>query len=197
MRRFFIVLLGLILLCGASQAESLLVITPLSLAHGQATVVQCDGQALLVDTGARSDTAALLSYLLQLGIASVDCILITQPQASTLGGLDTLLGLYRPEVVMMLAAETDESCAQYAGMVLSRHQQAVAAPGSTLHLGSATIETAHPPSITIVHGTLRLILDGGATLRTDDSTPGHTAPAWLSDGSALHPLGIQQTDDVP
>jgi competence protein ComEC len=81
----------------------------LSVGQGDCAVVQSDGRAILIDTGpatGESDAAQriVLPKLRQLGIDTVDLILLSHPDLDHVGGVPTLLKAF-PNVRVVMSAQ--------------------------------------------------------------------------------------------
>lgn len=118
MRRMKILPILLCILCCASTAlgESTLTLTLFDSAEGAAALLQCDGEAMLINTGPRHASGHLIQHLLALGIPSFSYILVTDPASHNVGGLGQILKLYDTGTLWMqtLPDEMASSCYQHA-----------------------------------------------------------------------------------
>lgn len=92
-------LLAVLLACmiafsGAARAESLLVITFLGQQDGGMTLLQCDGETMLMDAGVPGDAGTLLARLLQLGVTSFDHVISLPSQQMENGALGELFKVF-------------------------------------------------------------------------------------------------------
>lgn len=178
----------------AQGSDVPLVVTVLSHGSGRAVLLQCGGQAMLVDTGSRAEAGTLLRDLLSLGIVSFECIAITGGGAAEAGGLARVLEVYETQRVWApdFAGAEPSSCYQHAAMVARRKGIALDTPaaGDTFPLGSATVVAIvgeQTLTLRVEHGAVRLDLPDVQALET---------ASYLSDGSELIEIGIrEETED--
>ena len=145
MRKFIALCLILCfaLLPAGALGESMLVATFLDAGPGSAILLQCDGEAMLIDSGPRSASGTLLSRLLSLGITSLSHAVITHPHADHIGGLCGLLPSY--DVGTLWLPDTDyaedSSCHQYVALLAARKDLPFTTPepATSFDLGGATI----------------------------------------------------------
>lgn len=79
----------------------------LDIGQGDATLLTCDGHAMLVDAGNNNKGTAVQSYLQSQGITKLDYIIGTHPDADHIGGLDVILTKFPVETFFMPDYEKD------------------------------------------------------------------------------------------
>ena len=75
----------------AFQDGSGLEIHYLDVGQGDATLILCDGHAMLIDAGDNDQGTAVQSYLESQGVSTLDYVIGTHPDADHIGGLDLSL----------------------------------------------------------------------------------------------------------
>ena len=91
-RLFFIVLLFTVIFACHCQAESdMITVHFLDVGQGDAAIIQCGGQTLMIDGGDRNCSQLIYSYLKELGITFIDYIISTHPHDDHVYGLSTAL----------------------------------------------------------------------------------------------------------
>lgn len=63
----------------------------LGVGQGDATLIKCDGHAMLVDGGSSSKSGVMYTYLKNLSVYRLDCVVCTHPHDDHLGGLNGAL----------------------------------------------------------------------------------------------------------
>lgn len=76
--------------------------------QGDATLVTCEGHAMLIDGGTQEAGAAVRSYIDSLGITTLDYVIATHPDSDHIGGLPETLGKYQVGMVMMPDVPSDK-----------------------------------------------------------------------------------------
>lgn len=75
--------------------------------QGDATLITCDGHAMLIDAGGNNMGTAMQYYLEKQGIASLDYIIGTHPDEDHIGGMDVILTKFDCGTVMLPDCEKD------------------------------------------------------------------------------------------
>lgn len=104
-------------------------------------LLQCDGQAMLIDGGNAEDGTQVVSYLLQQGVTKLEYAVNTHPHEDHVGGLPAVLSVLETKNLWCPVAEYDseyfEDLLYYAG--LWELEPVCPAPGEIFPLGSAEI----------------------------------------------------------
>lgn len=130
---------------GATQAGTLTV-TWLDVGQGDAAVIQCGGQAMLIDGGKPEKSSYIYAWLQQHGLSYLDVIVATHVDADHIGGLSGALNYasvgtaYCP--VTTGTTETFQSFVKY----LAQQGKKITVPtaGETFALGGAQVQILGP-----------------------------------------------------
>ena len=130
---------------GASQAGTLTV-TWLDVGQGDAAVIQCGGQSMLIDGGKPEKSSYIYAWLQQHGLSYLDVIVATHVDADHIGGLSGALNYasvgtaYCP--VTTGTTETFQSFVKY--LAQRGKQITVPTAGETFMLGRAQVQILGP-----------------------------------------------------
>lgn len=130
---------------GIAQAGTLTV-TWLDVGQGDAAVIQCGGQSMLIDGGKPEKSSYIYAWLQQHGLSYLDVIVATHVDADHIGGLSGALNYasvgtaYCPE--MTGTTETFQSFVKY--LAQRGKQITVPTAGETFALGGAQIQILGP-----------------------------------------------------
>ena len=130
---------------GTSQAGALTV-TWLDVGQGDAAVIQCGGQAMLIDGGKPEKSSYIYAWLQQHGLSYLDVIVATHVDADHIGGLSGALNYasvgtaYCPETTG--TTETFQSFVKY--LAQRGKQITVPTEGETFELGGAQVQILGP-----------------------------------------------------
>lgn len=130
---------------GTSQAGTLTV-TWLDVGQGDAAVIQCGGQSMLIDGGKPEKSSYIYAWLQQHGLSYLDVIVATHVDADHIGGLSGALNYasvgtaYCP--VTTGTTETFQSFVKY----LAKRDRSITVPaaGETFALGGAQVQILGP-----------------------------------------------------
>ena len=130
---------------GIAQAGTLTV-TWLDVGQGDAAVIQCDGQSMLIDGGKPEKSSYIYAWLQQHGLSYLDVIVATHVDADHIGGLSGALNYasvgtaYCP--VTTGTTETFQSFVKY--LAQRGKQITVPTAGETFALGGAQVQILGP-----------------------------------------------------
>lgn len=130
---------------GTSQAGALTV-TWLDVGQGDAAVIQCGGQSMLIDGGKPEKSSYIYAWLQQHGLSYLDVIVATHVDADHIGGLSGALNYasvgtaYCPETTG--TTETFQSFVKY--LAQQGKQITVPTAGETFVLGGAQVQILGP-----------------------------------------------------
>ena len=127
-----------------------LVVTFLDVGEGDCTLVQSpDGRTILVDTGSAEAAPAVAALLKRRNIQTIDLLILTSPQAASIGGLPNLLGsgIHVSQVWDNAVADTGETRRDALKAIRLRHiPSSVAGAGDTIQVGARLfVSTLWPP----------------------------------------------------
>ena len=114
--------------------------------QGDATLITCGEDAMLIDAGDNSKGTALQSYLLSQDITELDYVIGTHPDADHIGGLDVVITKFDCGTILLTGEEKDTktyddvvSAMEYRG-----YKKTLPSPGDTLPLGDASFTILAP-----------------------------------------------------
>lgn len=160
---------------GTGSENSVLQVHFLDIGQGDATLLTCDGEAMLIDAGDNHKGTQIQSYLESKKISSLSYLIGTHPDADHIGGLDVIITkfsagkLFLPEYEKDTKTYTDViQAAKYRRLKVTHPK-----PGETYTLGSAefvilgpakTYGSANDNSICLLltHGENRFLFTGDA-----------------------------------
>lgn len=146
MRRRILILLAAVLLCIFNVAYADLEIQFLDVGQGDAILVICDGESLLIDGGPASASRVIYSALQNLPLrAHLDYVIATHPHEDHVGGLSAALNAAQVDLILS-PVESWEFLSFNSFLKYARLQGtpiAIPEEGDQLQLGSATITILH------------------------------------------------------
>ncbi len=114
--------------------------------QGDATLITCGEDAMLIDAGDNSKGTALQSYLLSQDITELDYVIGTHPDADHIGGLDVVITKFDCGTILLTGEEKDTktyddvvSAMEYRG-----YKKTLPSPGDTFPLGDASFTILAP-----------------------------------------------------
>lgn len=114
--------------------------------QGDAALIQCDGQYMMIDGGPSSASSVVYTVLKNAGIDHLDYMIATHPDADHIGGLSGALNY--ASVDICFSPVTEYETKTFASLVkyLDRQgaQLTVPTAGTSFRLGSATVELLGP-----------------------------------------------------
>lgn len=147
LRAMLVFLWGGVLCSCAARAESGLWIHFLDVGQGDAAIIQCEGETMMIDGGNPGDSSLIYAYLTRtLGVCHIKAMIATHPHADHIGGLSGALNacsvgtVYSP--VTQYESDAFSSLLQYT----QRQGISITVPrqGDTFMLGSAVVEFLAP-----------------------------------------------------
>ncbi len=160
----------------AFQDGSGLEIHYLDVGQGDATLILCDGHAMLIDAGDNDQGTAVQSYLESQGVTTLDYVIGTHPDADHIGGLDVVLYKFDCKTVIMPDFEKDTRTYDdvVQTMKQKRYKNTLPEVGTVYELGSAVFTIVAPDGeygdnandysvgILLQHGENRFLFTGDA-----------------------------------
>ncbi|MGI4791595.1 MAG: ComEC/Rec2 family competence protein [Janthinobacterium lividum] len=127
-----------------------LVVTFLDVGDGDCTLVQSpEGRTILVDTGSADAAPSVAALLRSRNVKTIDLLLLTSPEAASVGGIPALLGsgIYVSQVWDDAVADTGEARRAALEAIRQRHiPSSVAGAGDTIQIGQRLfISALWPP----------------------------------------------------
>ncbi|MBQ8573119.1 MAG: MBL fold metallo-hydrolase [Ruminococcus sp.] len=128
----------------ANNAE--LTISFIDVGQGDATLIECDNEAMLIDAGLYSERQAVTSYIYKRGIRSLDYCVATHPHADHIGGMSDVIYSLDVDTLVYPLCDTESSSWNY---VLDACDETGVSyfnpePLDTIKLGKATITFLSP-----------------------------------------------------
>lgn len=123
-----------------------LLVSFIDVGQGDATLIQCDGQNMLIDSGTNASTEALLSYLSEKAVSSFDLVVGTHPHEDHIGGLDNVIEQYDVENIWMPRVQADTKTFEDVLLAVRDKGLRITAPspGQSFALGGSTITVLGP-----------------------------------------------------
>lgn len=151
--------------------------------QGDATLIICDGHAMLFDTG-ENDTGVLVQfYLMEQGIDKLDYVIGSHPESDHIGGMDVILLKYDCDLVMLPDVEVDTTTYRdvLEAMEYKNYENTLPEVGENYQLGSASFTIIAPNhndygdnvnnysiGIKLVHGDNTFIFTGDAEAEAEE-----------------------------
>jgi len=184
--KLIMVILAVILLtagCGetaqritTSVAEGEMKVTYIDIGQGDATLIQTNGAAMLIDTGVYEQKDILMTELSEAGVEELDYLILTHPDADHIGAGDVVIENYDVQNVIMPDLERDTKAYEYAVEAIEKEAVNVINPdvGQEYDLGDARFVIVSPykvnendsnnssVGIKLVHGDNTFLFTGDA-----------------------------------
>lgn len=147
----------------------------LDVGQGDATLIVCDGEAMLIDAGENDKGTLVQNHLIAVGIDSLRYMIGTHPDSDHIGGMDVVLYKFDCDTVIMPEFSRDTSA--YRDVIDTMKQKGytntVPVVGDTYTLGSATFTILAPVrdyedsnnnsvAILLTYGNTRFLFTGDA-----------------------------------
>ncbi len=114
--------------------------------QGDATLITCGGQAMLIDAGDDTKGTAIWNYLRKQGVEKLDYLVLTHPDSDHIGGAPVILTKFDVDKVFVSNYKKDTTT--YYKLIQTLDDQLLKADtpstGSTYSLGSATFQILAP-----------------------------------------------------
>ena len=109
-------------------------------------LLQCDGEAMLIDGGNVADSQTVVSYLQRQGVEELSYVVNTHAHEDHVGGLAGVLAVFEADAVWCPVTEYESQC--FADFVTYTQAQGLSltcpAPGSVFSLGEAQVTVLGP-----------------------------------------------------
>lgn len=134
-----------------SQSDSeLMYVNFIDVGQGNCTLVTCGDEAILIDSGEVGMAQTVISYIKNLDITELDCVIVTHPHTDHMGGMTKLL--YEFEIGDLVMPEipddiipTTKTYEKFLTAVSDNAENVIAAePGQTYSYGEMTLEIFAP-----------------------------------------------------
>ncbi len=123
----------------SSQQPAELQVHFLDVGQGDATLILCDGHAMLIDAGGNNKGTAVQLYLKKQGVQSLDYIVGTHPDSDHIGGMDVILTKFDCGTILMPGYEKDTATYRDVLEAIDYKSYQITEPvvGNTYFLGEA------------------------------------------------------------
>ena len=150
MKRLYAFFLALVLLCGCTATSvpvtGELTVHFLDVGQADCTLVQCDGEFLLIDGGNVEDSDRVVAYLLDQDVTKLDYVVCTHAHEDHVGGLPAVLAVFETDTLWCPVEDYDSKC--FRDFLHYADQQELTPvcpePGDTYPLGDGTITVLGP-----------------------------------------------------
>lgn len=160
----------------ASEELTNLEVHFIDVGQGDATLIRCEGQAMLIDAGDNSKGTAVQLYLKKCGVERLDYLIGTHPDADHIGGLDVIITKFDCEKIIMPKLTKDNATYRdvISAMKYKGYESTAPEVGRNYQLGSAEFTIIAPNKsygedynnssvgLLLVHGNNRFLFTGDA-----------------------------------
>lgn len=179
MRRAMLLVVCSLTVCGIASCEAPaqgLEVYFLDVGQGDATVILCDGEVMMVDGGPPSASQFIYSFLRNtLQVDHIDVMIATHPHADHVGGLAAALNACSVDV--LYTSETNYDTKAWQSVLKYADAQGtpviIPYPGDTFSVGEATVEILGPLwyhnnlndlslIVKVIYGNTSLLITGDA-----------------------------------
>lgn len=114
--------------------------------QGDATLVECDGEYMLIDAGDVNKGTTVQLYLTKQNVPKLNYVVGTHPDADHIGGMDVILTKYDCDTILMTDKTSDSKAYREVMDVIEYRNYKVTVPktGDTFWLGSARCTVLGP-----------------------------------------------------
>ena len=162
---------------GSAQktGDSTLEVHYINVGQGDATLITCDGHAMLIDAGNNDKGTAVQSYLMHQNVTALDYVIATHPDADHIGGLDVVITKFDCGTIFMTDDEKDTATYRDVIDAMDYRGYSKTAPvvGNSYALGGAAFTIVGPTklgvdsngnsiAILLQHGNNRFFFEGDA-----------------------------------
>lgn len=130
----------------ASAATPALFVSYLDVGQGDATVIQCGGQTLMIDGGTAKQSSYIYSWLKANGITHIDYMIGTHSDADHVGGLSGALNAATVGIAYCSQTTGESDAFNDWVRYLAKQGKTITVPtaGATFALGTATVQILGP-----------------------------------------------------
>ncbi len=128
------------------EGDSTLEIHYLDVGQGDATLILCDGHAMLIDAGNNNKGTAVWSYLKSQNVETLDYVIGTHPDADHIGGLDVIITKFDCSVIFLTEETKDTNTYRDVvdAMKYKSYPRTAPVVGDTYVLGAAEFTIVAP-----------------------------------------------------
>lgn len=149
--------------------------------QGDATLILCGGEAMLIDAGDNSKGTTVQLYLQKQGVSSLKYMIGTHPDADHIGGMDVIITKFDCDTVIMPDVESDTAAYRDVidAMEYRNYKNTLPVVGDTYALGDASFTIIAPNQeypdpnncsvgILLIYGSSRFLFTGDAETEAEE-----------------------------
>ena len=123
-----------------------LTVTYLDVGQGDCTLLQCDGQVMLIDAAEGNQANKITAYLKQHGVTAIDYLICTHAHADHCGGMRAVIAAFPVRTLYSSVTSSSNGAFQRVMRAAETANLAITVPdvGDTFPLGSATVTVLGP-----------------------------------------------------
>ena len=123
-----------------------LTVTYLDVGQGDCTLLQCDGQVMLIDAAEGNQANKITAYLKQHGVTAIDYLVCTHAHADHCGGMKAVIAAFPVHTLYSSVTSSSNGAFQRVMRAAETANLAITVPnvGDTFSLGSATVTVLGP-----------------------------------------------------
>lgn len=116
--------------------------------QGECSIIQCDGESMLIDASTKKKGADVQGALFKLGIEQLDYVVASHPDRDHNSYLDDIIRLYIPHTILLPPIDDNTDNSYYREVIKAAEetgtQKMYPFVGDSFHLGSAIITVYGP-----------------------------------------------------
>lgn len=131
---------------GGGQEKGELQVHFIDVGQGDATLIVCDGHAMMFDMGENDKGTAVQFYLMEQGIDRLDYVIGSHPESDHIGGMDVILTKYDCDCIMLPDVQVKTATYRDVLSAVEYKNYKITLPkaGDTYQLGSAYFTVIAP-----------------------------------------------------
>ena len=158
-----------------------LTVTYLDVGQGDCTLLQCDGQVMLIDAAEGDQANKITAYLKQQGVTAIDYLVCTHAHADHCGGMKAVIAAFPVRTLYSSVTSSSNGAFQRVMRAAETANLAITVPdvGDTFSLGSATVTVLGPQKhysdvnnqsliLRVDYGSNAFLFTGDAETATED-----------------------------
>lgn len=130
----------------STEVGSGLTVSFIDVGQGDCTLIECDGEAMLIDAGLYGQRYKVLSYLSERGIEGLEYCVATHPHADHIGAMADVIYSFSVDTLIYPSCDFDSSAFNYVLDAADEKGVSYLTPeaGDSFTLGSATVTVLSP-----------------------------------------------------
>ncbi|WP_300831608.1 ComEC/Rec2 family competence protein [uncultured Acetatifactor sp.] len=133
----------------AGEAAKEMTVHFLDVGQGDATLILCGGEAMLIDAGDNGQGTNVQNYLRKQGVEALKYVVCTHPDEDHIGGMDVILYKFECETVFVTEEEKDTDTYRDVADAMAQkgYSRTLPVPGQQYPLGDAAFTILGPSAI--------------------------------------------------